>query len=157
MKKVLIALDYDKTARKVAEQGYALAKSMLAEVILMHVVNNPTYYASTEYSPVLGFDNYLGTSPLQLENMEGLIEASQYFLDKTILHLDDLSIRSLVKKGEIADEILKTANDLDVDLIVLGTHSRKWLENIILGSVASDVLKRSLLPLFIIPTRKRSE
>lgn len=38
MKKVLIAVDYDPTARKVVELGFSLAKSMGAEVILLHVV-----------------------------------------------------------------------------------------------------------------------
>jgi hypothetical protein len=36
MKKVLIALDYDLTAQKVAETSYAMAKAMKAEVILLH-------------------------------------------------------------------------------------------------------------------------
>ena len=38
MKKILIALDYDPPAQKIAETGYALAKDMNAEVVLLHVV-----------------------------------------------------------------------------------------------------------------------
>ena len=38
MKKVLIALDYDPTAQKVAEAGYSLAKSLNAEVILLDLI-----------------------------------------------------------------------------------------------------------------------
>jgi nucleotide-binding universal stress UspA family protein len=38
----------------------------------------------------------------------------------------------------------------------MGTHSRKWLENIVMGSVAEDVLNHSQIPLFIIPTKKHS-
>jgi nucleotide-binding universal stress UspA family protein len=37
----------------------------------------------------------------------------------------------------------------------MGSHSRKWLDNIIMGSTAKDVLEETSLPLFIIPTRKR--
>ena len=40
MKKVLIALDYDPTAQKVAETGFSLAKTMGAEVILLHVISD---------------------------------------------------------------------------------------------------------------------
>jgi len=53
--------------------------------------------------------------------------------------------------------ILKTAKDMNVDLIVMGSHSRKWLENIILGSEAQDVLKDTTIPLYIVPTRKHIE
>jgi nucleotide-binding universal stress UspA family protein len=47
LKKVLIALDYDPTAQKVAETGYSLAKTMGAEVILLHVISDPVYYSSS--------------------------------------------------------------------------------------------------------------
>jgi len=45
MEKVLIAIDYDETAQKVAEEGYALAKAMNAQAILLHVLHErPNYY-----------------------------------------------------------------------------------------------------------------
>jgi nucleotide-binding universal stress UspA family protein len=40
---------------------------------------------------------------------------------------------------------------LDVDVIVMGSHSRRGLEKILMGSVAEKVLRNSTLPLFIIP------
>ena len=49
MKKVLIALDYDPTAKKVAEVGFEFAKAMGAEVVLLHVISDPVYYSSTDY------------------------------------------------------------------------------------------------------------
>ena len=45
LKKILIALDYDPTAKKVAEAGYTLAVAMNAEVTLLHVISDPVYYA----------------------------------------------------------------------------------------------------------------
>ena len=41
MKKILIALDYDKTAKKVAEAGYSMARAMEAEVVVLHVISDP--------------------------------------------------------------------------------------------------------------------
>ena len=41
MKKVLIALDYNPTAQKVAEMGHAMAKAMKAEVVLLHILAEP--------------------------------------------------------------------------------------------------------------------
>ena len=53
MKKILIALDYNPSAEKIAEAGYALAKATNAAVILMHVVADPVYYSNLDYSPIM--------------------------------------------------------------------------------------------------------
>ena len=155
MKKVLIALDYDPTAKKVAEVGYEFAKTMGAEVVLIHVISDPVYYSSTDYSPIMGFTGYMNTDPLQLNTIEVLKTASLNFLDKTRNHLGDSNIKTVVEEGDFAETIIKTAKKLHVDMIVLGSHSQKWLENIVMGSVTEEVLHQSTIPLFIIPTRKR--
>ena len=156
MKKVLIALDYGPTAQKVAEQGYSLAQKLGAKVILLHVVNDAVYYSSTEYSPIMGFEGFMDVTQYQSGTVEGLIKSSNHFLEKTKLHLGDEVIQTSVKEGDIADSIIKAAKEYQADIIVLGTHSRKWLEDIVMGSVAKDVLNHAQIPLFIIPTKKRS-
>lgn len=155
-RKVLIALDYDQTAQKVAEEGFLLSQNLRAEVFLLHVVSDPVYYTSTEYSPILGFTDYTGIGTFQLDTSEGLRKAAQHFLEKTKRHLDDTTIQSIVKDGDIAESILEAAKETHADIIILGSHSRKWLENILIGSVAAEVLRQSSLPLFIIPTKKRT-
>jgi len=154
MKKVLIALDYDPTAKKVAEVGFDFAKAMGAEIVLLHVVSDPVYYSSTDYSPIMGFTGYMNMDPLQLNAVEELKNASLKFLDKTRSHLGDANIQTAVEEGDLASTILKTAKKLEADVIVIGSHSQKWLENIVMGSVTEEVLRQSVIPLFIIPTRK---
>lgn len=155
MKKVLIALDYDPSSIKVAEKGYKLAKMMGAEAVLMHVLSEPVYYSSLEYSPIVGFNAYLNMGTFQTETVQGLKKAAQHFLDRTKYHLKGENIKTLLTEGETADSILESAKSLDADIIVLGTHSRKWLENILLGSVTESVLKQSVLPLFIVPIKNQ--
>lgn len=156
MKKILIALDYDPTAQKVAEGGYDLAKTMGAEVILLHVISDPVYYSSTDYSPIMGFTGYLTIDPLDLNTIEVLKTASLNFLDKSRIHLGDSTIQTVVEEGDFADSILKTAKKMHADMIVMGSHSRKWLESIVMGSVTEEVLHHTNIPLYIIPTKKRS-
>lgn len=153
-KKVLIALDYNPTAQKVAEVGFSMAKAMKAEIILLHVISNPAYYSSTEYSAIMGFTGYMNMDPSQLDIVDELKKASLHFLEKSKHHLDDRTIKTLVKEGDSAESILKTAKDLHVDIIVMGSHSKKWLENIIMGSVTEKVLHQTSIPLFIIPTKQ---
>ena len=154
MKKILIALDYDPTAQKVAEEGYELAKTMGAEVILLHVISDAVYYSSVDFSPIMGFTGYMNTNPLDLNTIEVLKDATLKFLDKTRTHLGDTNIRTIVAEGDFADSILATAKSVHADIIVLGSHSRKWLENIVMGSVTEEVLRHTTKPLFIVPTKK---
>ena len=153
MNKVLIALDFDPTAQKVAEVGYTFAKSLGAEIFLLHVIVDPVYYTTIESYPIIGYTGSLIT-PIELLNTDETKKESGLFLDKIKKHLGDDSIQTLVNEGEFADIILKTANDLKVDLIVLGSHSKRWLEEIIMGSVTEKVMYQSTIPLFIIPTHK---
>jgi len=94
--------------------------------------------------------------PLQLDSVDELKQASQNFLEKVKRHLGDDKILTVIKEGEFAEIILETATELDADIIVMGSHSTKWLENIVMGSVTADVLKKTTIPMFIIPTKKRN-
>jgi nucleotide-binding universal stress UspA family protein len=155
MKKILIALDYDPTAQKVAELGISLGKDMKADVVLLHVIADPTYYSSLEYSPLTGFAGYMDINNYQLDSIDGLIKASQEYLDKLVHHLGYKSIQTVVKEGDFAESILKTANELDADIIVMGSHSRNWLANILMGSVTTKVMHETLIPLFIVPIKNK--
>ena len=154
MKKILIALDYNPTAQKVAETGFLICKGADAEITLLHVIANPTYYASSVYDPIMGFGGYMNVDLLKPDFMDGLIKTSLDFLEKTKAHLDDAGIKLLVKEGDLADTILQTAKDLNIDIIVMGSHSQKWLENVVMGSITAHVLRHTTVPLFIVPTKK---
>jgi len=154
MKRVLIALDYNQTAQKVAEAGFSMAKSMNAEVILLHIITDPIFYSTAGYSPIMCFNGYIDVSPADLNNVEGLKQASLQYLDKSRQYLGDEKIRTLVKEGDYADTILETAKEIEADIIVIGTHSRRWLEDVIMGSVTEKVLHNTSIPLFIVPTKK---
>lgn len=155
MKKILIALDYNPTAQKVAEIGYDLAKAMNAQVILLHVTSGAIYYSSLNYSPIMGFDNF--ANAVETNTTEELRRVAQDYLDKSKKHLGDETIETVVKNGVFGETILNTATELKVDIIVMGTHSRRGLEKILIGSVAEDVLHHSTIPLLIIPTKGINE
>ncbi len=152
--RVLIALDYNPTAQKVAEAGYSISKSMKSETILLHVITDPVFYSTSGYSPIMGFNGFMDMSPVQLDSVDGLKNASLQYLEKSREHLGDKRIETIVKEGDFADSILETAREMHADLIVIGSHSRKWLENIVMGSVTEKVLHHTTIPLLIVPTKK---
>ncbi|MBU0486352.1 MAG: universal stress protein [Bacteroidetes bacterium] len=153
-KRILIAVDYDPSARKVAEAGFSFAKAMGADAILLHVISNSILSYTTVYSPVTGFLGYTSVDPSQLENAEGLKMAILHFLDKIVLSIGDKTVRTMVAEGNCAETIIKIAKQRHDDMIVMGSHSRKWLENILMGSVTETVLRQTNIPLFIVPIKK---
>jgi nucleotide-binding universal stress UspA family protein len=157
MKKILIALDYNPSAQKIAETGYALAKSMNARVILLHVVSDAAYYSSLNYSPIMGFDSFSNLDILQTDIVEELKKGAQEYLDKSKQHLGDETIQTVIKDGDFGKSILDAATEMNVDIIVMGTHSQRGLDKILMGSVAEKVLHHSSIPLFIIPTKNLEE
>jgi len=157
VKKILIALDYDPTAEKVAETGHKLAKAMNAQTILLHVVSDATYYSYLDYSPIMGFAGFSGINKIESDTTGELRRSAQEYLDQSKQHLGDAMIETIVGNGDFGETILKTATNVNADIIVMGTHSRHGLEKIVMGSVAEKVLHHSLIPVFVIPTRSLEE
>jgi nucleotide-binding universal stress UspA family protein len=154
IKKVLIALDYDQTALKVAETGYAMAKAMDAEVTLLHVMSDPVYFVSTEYAPLSGITDSMEVDPLQFDDNDRLKIVSQHFLDKIKHHLHDNSIVTVLEEGEFADTIVMKAKGMGADVLVMGSHSYRWLEDLVQGSVAVKVVQNTSVPVYIVPTKQ---
>jgi nucleotide-binding universal stress UspA family protein len=151
MKQILIAVDYDQAAQKVAETGYAIAKALGGHITLLHVVSDPSYYYSTEYSPVLGFT---GFSAMKFEHaIEEIRETGGEFLETVKEHLKDDTIDTIVKEGNAAEMILEAAKEINADMVIMASHGRKGLERILVGSVSETVLRQSLVPVLVIPTK----
>lgn len=150
MKQILIALDYDPTARKVAESGFEMAKAMGAHVTLLHVLVAPEMYAGVYGDMGVWQINAID----QVEAFKNIETASQSFLERAKKHLGSKSIDILLKEGDTAQMILQIAAETKAECIVMGSHSSKWLESILLGSVTAEVLRKTDIPMYIVPTKK---
>ena len=91
---------------------------------------------------------------LQPEILDDLQKASTDFLNKTKQHLGDTDIEIIAVEGDAAAAILEAASDRKIDVIAIGSHSQKWLEAIVMGSVTEQVLRHTNIPLYIIPTKE---
>ena len=153
IKKVLIALDYDRSAQEVAQFGFSIAKAMNSEVILLHVLADIAYYSTPGYAPIMGLSDFSHTEFLQMVDEDGLKSAAIHFLERIKNNLGDKMISTVIEEGEVADMVLKTALRSHADIIVIGSHSRKWLEKILVGSTAEKVLGQTTIPLLIFPVK----
>jgi nucleotide-binding universal stress UspA family protein len=153
----LIAVDYSPSAEYVAMQGYEMAHIMGARMSILHVLSDPSSYSLSEYSPIMGFTGYLDIDTWVQENNEQLIAETERFLQHIKAKLEDDSIQILIREGNFASSILETAREQNASFIILGTHSHRWLDGILLGSVAEEILHTSPIPLYIIPTGQPKE
>lgn len=154
VKKVLIALDYARSAQEVAEIGYSIARDMNAEVILLHVMADVAYYSTPGYMPIIGFSNFNHADFMEMIDVEGLKNAGMHFMDRMKDHLGDESVTTIIEEGDVADIVNRTAHQMNADMIVIGSRSRNWLEKVFIGSTAVKVLDHTTVPLLVIPVKE---
>ena len=112
MKKILIALDNNADAKKVAETGYALSEALHAHTTWMHVTPGSACYGSLNYSPIPGFDSFSNLDVVQAGSVEELKRTAEKYLDNVKLSLGDETIETVVKEGGYAENILQTAKEI---------------------------------------------
>ena len=152
MKKVLIAIDYNPVSEKVAEKGYELAKTMDAEVCLVHVMDSAGFY-ETQYPTFMGYDGYtaVGQNVDMAMEMENIAED---FLQKAAEHLNDPTVKTRLIEGDTAKALLEYAEEWGADLLVMGTHSHSVLEKLLMGTVAEKILEKTKIPVFMVPVKE---
>ena len=62
-----------------------------------------------------------------------------------------------ITEGDPASQILQKADEVEADLVIMGTHGKGWLAHAFLGSVAESVLHRIKIPIFIIPLPEKRD
>lgn len=148
MKKVLITIDYNPNSEKVVRKGYEMAQLMGAEVCLLHVLADVRYY-SMQYEPFMGYEGY--AFPVDYDIQNEYLKVAKEYLEKTKLHLKGDNITTHLTEGDTAKKVLEYAEEWNADLIVMGTHSHGALEKFFLGTVASTVLERTEIPVYMVP------
>ncbi|MDT0641792.1 universal stress protein [Zunongwangia sp. F363] len=151
MKKVLIALDYHPVAEEVARKGHELAKTLGASVCLLHAVTDVGYYGM-EYPSFMGYNGYNIATEMNLASE--MRTFAEDFMKSAVKHLNDDVVTYHITEGDTATGILSYAEEWNAGLIVMGTHSHSALEKLLVGTVASKVLERTKIPVYMVPVKK---
>jgi len=138
-RRVLVALDGSPAAEKILPLVLGFAGPLGLEVTLMRV-NVPVRPTIVE-----------GTALTMLEDPEtDQIGAEEYLAPLAVdLRRHGLRVKTQVRRGPAAEEILRAASESNVDLIAMTTHGRTGLGRLLLGSVAETVLRTTPLPVFL--------
>ena len=143
--KILVPIDFSDFNQMVISKAIDHAKLINGEIYLIHVATLDIGVIVSE----TGF-TYLP----ELEQTALNEEAEQMGKLKTEIEGKGIKCETIVKQGIPADIIVQEAKDLAVDLIVIGSLGHNSLYNMFIGSVASDVIKHSSIPLLVIPKVK---
>lgn len=151
MKKILIAIDYNPCAQKIAETGFEYAREMHAKLCIVHAIADISYY-SMEYLPIMGFEG-IGLD-CAFKDMKEQEKEAKRFLAAVVKHLGDNTIETQVLDGKTSEAIMKFAKEWKADLLVMGAESHNGFEKVIMGNVVAKTVKQTRIPILIVPTDK---
>jgi nucleotide-binding universal stress UspA family protein len=137
---ILCAVDLSQHSPLVAEYAVTVAKAFNADITVV--------YAAPALTQYVGFH----VPPSSIENFVGEIVsgAEQTMQDFVAENFNGVKTAGKVVNGYAAEEILRLAEEIKADLIVMGTHGRKGIDRILFGSVAEKVVKGSSIPVMTI-------
>ena len=125
---ILLATDFAPESRRVGERAVELAARYGARLSLLHVV---------DYVPLELSNDMMLAEPVDVDGR--LVEEARESLDHLAGDLGQGDAQRWVVLGSTGPEIKRTAEEHDVDLIVVGSHGRHGLA-LLLGSTANAVL-----------------
>lgn len=132
--RILVPLDFSKESMKAIEQLQEF-KDIVKEVLLLHVIDDIK----------------------DLDLLDEQREEAKEKLRKIKERLEGIKSQYLVVEGIPSDEIVKFADIEDITLIMLTSRGKGALKNLLLGSTAENVLRKTSKPVLIIPANKEFE
>ncbi|MGG4604775.1 universal stress protein [Paenalcaligenes sp. Me131] len=135
-KKILIPTDGSALSSQAANKGVVFAKQIGAEVVALHVTQ--------PFAATVGFDGMAAAYAITDEDYEKTAseQANKYLkavLDRAETAGVPVTSRS-VSNFNVADGLVKAAEEEGCDLIFIGSHGRSGLSRLLLGSVTAKVL-----------------
>jgi len=143
-RRILVPVDGSPTSLKGLKEAVRLAKAGGARVVLVHVVD--------EFAAFVGME---ASGGILQDMIEGLVAGGRRILDKAGREAKRLGVsaQSILRErvgGPAADEIVRQAKKNRCDLIVIGTHGRRGLRRLALGSDAELVVRHATVPVLLV-------
>ena len=139
-RRILVATDFTDTSERAIDAALELSNRLGASLTVMHAYE----------IPVLGVpDGALIATP---ELAARLSEAARTALDAVLKRLEGrgVQVAAVLREGVAWEEIEHVADEIDADILVIGTHGRRGLARALLGSVAENVIRTSHRPVLTI-------
>jgi nucleotide-binding universal stress UspA family protein len=165
MKKILVPIDFSDVTDHILDNAGELANALNAELLIIHVtvpvsksIKDKIEYQTlpsigelgTGYTAAIKYDVIRDQIAHELKK-----EHSQLLEIKSDLIKKGVNARAILIEGDTVLSILKEAEEINADFVVIGSHGHGAWHKALLGSVANAVLKDIKCPLIIIPSPKK--
>jgi len=139
-KRILVPTDASEYSRRALKMALELARSVQAEVVLLHVSYTPQAY--------WGYTISYGITVTQ----EQLDQNGELALEATLSGIDSeqVVIHKIVESGHPVTMIVEQIKKDNIDLVIMGSHGYGAIAGSVLGSVSQRVLQRASCPVLII-------
>jgi universal stress protein A len=134
-KTILYATDFSPASEQALEMAASLARDSQATLIILHVEEPPVAYGGGEL--------YYGIEGINREELLAKLRDTRP-ADPNVACLHKLMV------GDPAEAILQLVESENVDLIVMGTHGRRGITRLLMGSVAETVVRRANCPVLTV-------
>jgi nucleotide-binding universal stress UspA family protein len=146
-KRILVPVDGSSTAAAGLREAIRLAKGQGARLQLVHVVDQHT-------TVMLGVEAaYYIDEMLQSAKKSGQRLLARAVAQATKAGLQASGVLLETLTGPAADPIVRQARKWDADLIVIGTHGRRGVRRLVMGSDAEQVVRSSPVPVMLVRAR----
>jgi len=137
IKKILVPIDFSDYSKKALQYTVKFATSSKAELFLVYVIEPMVYPA----------DLSMGQMVIPQSEVN-LSEKAQIELEELALNEIGASLQYniLIKTGKPFMEIIESASELDVDLIIISTHGHTGVEHLLFGSTSEKVVRKAPCP-----------
>jgi len=143
---ILCPTDFSDTARHAVEQATAIARWYGARITLLHVAQ-----PMTDVLPAFAMPDADG------DLVRGIEELRRHLAhDSLAVTAAGIETDTRVDSGRPSSDIVKAAEDLNADLIVMGTHGATGFQHLLLGSVTEKVLRSASRPVLTVPPRAQT-
>jgi nucleotide-binding universal stress UspA family protein len=142
-KKILVPIDGSDTAMVGLKEAVKLAEAQGSQLRLFHVVNEFVL----DYSYGAGL---YGTNLIESlrEGGKKTIQQAEAYVRQQGVAVDSVLLESI--GGPAADLIVAQATEWPADLIVMGTHGRRGLRRLAMGSDAEGVVRAATVPVLLV-------
>lgn len=133
-KRIMVAIDGSSTANAALHEAVKLAKDQQAVLHIVHVVDIVMLAVESPYE-LTEYEDLVRRAGEQMLNQAAAVARGGGIEVETVL----LEVRQF--QDRIADEIARSAKDWRADVIVIGTHGRRGLSRLFIGSVAESLVR----------------
>jgi nucleotide-binding universal stress UspA family protein len=146
---ILVPTDFSRSAGAALRLAADLAGALGARIVLLHVVDLEFQWIPAGPAVV--------PTPVPAAVVRRIREQARATLD-ALAEKTPAVRRALVRTGHARDEILAAADETEADLIVMGTHGRRGVAHLFIGSVAEYVVRHARVPVMTVrrPGRGRA-